>query len=310
MLTSRHREELEEKGYTVVEGVLTEGECDQYRQQYLDWIRDNFHEGVFPATKRSLVRATYKMGHLAPTWDIRLKCKHVFAQLWGTDRLLTSFDSVAIGRPPEEGVEAFRSQDTSWLHIDQLAVGGLQVFQGAVYLEHADEDDWTFQVLKGSHKLFETFWKDHPEERERSVEKGEGSTKFTPDLVNWWISKGCQSCCVPVPKGGLVLWDSRTVHANDNPLKGRAHPERWRWVVIVSMWPVGMVDERGLAIRQQAYSNIVQTCHDLRVKDPEDLEIPPKHPLTELPEIAKTLEAKRLAGMEPYPPGKKMESQL
>nr|KAG5712389.1 hypothetical protein BaRGS_023968 [Batillaria attramentaria] len=232
MLTSRHREELEEKGYTVVEGVLTEGECDQY-----------------------------KMGHLAPTWDIRLKCKHVFAQLWGTDRLLTSFDSVAIGRPPEEGVEAFRSQDTSWLHIDQLAVGGLQVFQGAVYLEHADEDDWTFQVLKGSHKLFETFWKDHPEERERSVEKGEGSTKFTPDLVN-------------------------------------------------CMWPVGMVDERGLAIRQQAYSNIVQTCHDLRVKDPEDLEIPPKHPLTELPEIAKTLEAKRLAGMEPYPPGKKMESQL
>ncbi|KAK7504841.1 hypothetical protein BaRGS_00003869 [Batillaria attramentaria] len=303
MITSRHRKELEEKGYTVVEGVLTEGDCDKYRQQYLDWIRDNFDEGTFPITSKGLVRPTYKLGHLAPSWEIRLKCKNAFAQLWGTDRLLSSFDCVAIGRPPEQGVEEFWSDKTCWLHIDESVNPdtSLRCYQGAVYLEHADEDDWTFQVLEGSHKLYEDFWRDHPDEYERSMKTGGGSSHFTPDVLRWWANRRCPPRRLTVPKGSLVLWDSRTAHANANPIRGRKHPDRWRWILILSMWPVSLVGEEGVKLRKKAYDTVTETCHDVRIKPFENLKIPPKHPVTELPEIARTLEARRLAGAEPYP---------
>ena len=52
-----------------------------------------------------------------------------------------------MGRPPEEGQEAFCSEDTRWLHIDQSARReGLHAYQAAVYLERVDEDDWTLEV--------------------------------------------------------------------------------------------------------------------------------------------------------------------
>nr|KAG5712390.1 hypothetical protein BaRGS_023969 [Batillaria attramentaria] len=265
MITSRHRKELEEKGY--------------------------------------------KLGHLAPSWEIRLKCKNAFAQLWGTDRLLSSFDCVAIGRPPRaagvyrprhneviadgprgQGVEEFWSDKTCWLHIDESVNPdtSLRCYQGAVYLEHADEDDWTFQVLEGSHKLYEDFWRDHPDEYERSMKSGGGSSHFTPDILKWWANRRCPPRRLTVPKGSLVLWDSRTAHANANPIRGRKHPD-------------SLVGEEGVKLRKKAYDTVTETCHDVRIKPFENLMIPPKHPVTELPEIARTLEARRLAGAEPYP---------
>ena len=52
------------------------------------------------------------------------------------------------GRPPEDGEESFYNEDTGgWLHLDQTARRrGLHAYQGAVYLETADHDDWTFEV--------------------------------------------------------------------------------------------------------------------------------------------------------------------
>lgn len=52
------------------------------------------------------------------------------------------------GRPPEEGEESFYNEDTGgWLHLDQTSRRqGLHAYQGAVYLETANHDDWTFEV--------------------------------------------------------------------------------------------------------------------------------------------------------------------
>ena len=78
---------------------------------------------------------------------MRLKAKPVFADLWGTEELLTSLDAVAIGRPPEQGQEDFHVADTTWLHLDQGPGRlGLHAYQGAVYLEAANMDDWVFEV--------------------------------------------------------------------------------------------------------------------------------------------------------------------
>ena len=40
----------------------------------------------------------YKAAHMKPTWEIRLKSKHVFAGIFGTDKLVSSTDAIAIGK--------------------------------------------------------------------------------------------------------------------------------------------------------------------------------------------------------------------
>ena len=57
----------------------------------------------------------YHIGHFGPVWSARLKCVPVFSQVWNTDRLLTSVDSVAIGRPPEQ-------VNLGYLYLDRLSV--------------------------------------------------------------------------------------------------------------------------------------------------------------------------------------------
>jgi hypothetical protein len=54
------------------------------------------------------------------------------------------------GRPPEDGEEEFHNElSGGWLHLDQTSRRiGLHAYQGAVYLEDADQDDWTFEVKR------------------------------------------------------------------------------------------------------------------------------------------------------------------
>ena len=95
--TEDNRQDLQDKGFTVVKDVLTEKECRKYISQYKQWLSTNFAEGEFPLCSHSLIQR-YAIGHLDTTWQIRLKSRDVFAQLWGTNRLLSSVDAVAIGK--------------------------------------------------------------------------------------------------------------------------------------------------------------------------------------------------------------------
>lgn len=134
MLTDANRVELEERGFTVIPGVLTEPKCDRHIANYRKWL-SQFKDGNWPPSKASLI-SRYNIGNFETTWEIRLKTKSVFAQVWGTEKLLTSVDAIAIGRPPEDGEEEFESPGQHWLHTDQSARRkGLHAYQGGVYLE-------------------------------------------------------------------------------------------------------------------------------------------------------------------------------
>ena len=92
--------DLESMGYTVITDVLTSNECDEYQQQLKNWL---IHfGGGFPGNRRSVIQ-NYSIGHLEPCWKARLKAKPAFADIWGTDKLLSSMDGIAFHRPPEEG---------------------------------------------------------------------------------------------------------------------------------------------------------------------------------------------------------------
>lgn len=46
--------------------------------------------------------------------------RSIFSNLWGTSKLVTSFDGMCVKRPPESTKCRFESPlDKSWLHCDQ-----------------------------------------------------------------------------------------------------------------------------------------------------------------------------------------------
>ncbi|XP_025080234.1 LOW QUALITY PROTEIN: uncharacterized protein LOC112555880 [Pomacea canaliculata] len=298
--TEENRKDLEEKGYTVVKNVLTEEECQTYINQYKEWLADNFPSSTFPHVAHSLVQR-YQVGHLEPSWRVRLRARDIFAQIWETKRLLSSVDAVAIGRPPEDGEEDFHSENRGWLHVDQSPNrSGLHAFQGAVYLEHADEDDWTFEVIEGSHRYFDEYYEKTNDPRRVGAR---GHRTLRDEYFDWLTENKCCRKRVPVPRGGMVLWDSRLVHANARPVKGRKNPGRWRWVVIVCMAPASWATKESLKIKRDAYNKLLMTthwpCDDVGVF-PVTLPsyaVKELHPMTELPEVARGDDAKRLMGI-------------
>ena len=169
--------------------------------------------------------------------------------------------------------------------------------QGAVYLEDCEEEDWTFEVIEKSHIYFDEFMERTDQWRCRNVNDHD---------LDWFKSKGCKRRRIPCPKGGIVLWDSRLFHANARPVEGRQHPDRWRFVVFVCMGPAAWASPSDLEVKRRAYEEQKLTTHwpseevytfptfikHGKVKDP--IESP------DLPEAAKTDDAKRLVGILPY----------
>lgn len=304
MLTDANRVELEERGFTVIPGVLTEPKCDRHIANYRKWL-SQFKDGNWPPSKASLI-SRYNIGNFETTWEIRLKTKSVFAQVWGTEKLLTSVDAIAIGRPPEDGEEEFESPGQHWLHTDQSARRkGLHAYQGGVYLETTDEDDWTFHLMEGSHKYLGEFYELNP----KRAFKGTVNEYYylRDDDYEWFKNKGCKTVRLPVPKGGMVLWDSRLIHANAKPMRNRRNPGRWRYTIFCCMTPAIWATKDDYIDRKLAFESGSMTTHwpsqGVRFYtssappsfDDDTITFP-----TELPPIARSEQAKLLWGYTQY----------
>lgn len=296
--------ELEENGYAVIPNVLSTNDCDTYIQEYKDFINQFEDKGTGFFNCESVIQ-TYRIGHFNATWQVRLKVKDVFANIWQTEKLLTSVDAVAISKPPEEGDNQFATPNQNWFHLDQGGQReGRHAYQGGVYLEGTTDKDHCFRVLTKSHKYHSEFYEEFPEAK-----------KFTRDMEfyklnkhqqEWYINKGCVPTKVPVPKGGIVLWDSRTVHDNARPEFGRPNADRWRFVVFVCMAPAYWANVDDLAKKHNAYKKLLMTTHwpSQGVSTFREYQPTSKKSVIDtvdtLPDIAKSLPAKQLMGIEPY----------
>lgn len=48
--------------------------------------------------------------------------------------------------------------------------------------------------------------------------------KLSAEEIAWYRERGCVDTLSTCPKGGVVLWDSRAIHANTKPVRGREYP--------------------------------------------------------------------------------------
>lgn len=256
---------LDARGYQVIPGVVPVEDTSRAARGFDDWLvglgtgidlKDprTWKGQAWPYNLHGII--TYPdISHEQFVWDIRQHpgVHEVFTELWGTSDLVTSFDRACIMKPPER---AGWTSMKSWLHIDQgHAKKGRHCVQGFVPVVDMSSVDGTLMVLENSHIYHEEFFAAHP-----GVAKGDWC-KLTDKHIEWYLRRpGVKKVRVSAKAGDLVLWDSRTVHCNVPPEKGRLEP-RWRKVVYACQMPLKLCSEQDRNKRRQAFEQKRATNH-------------------------------------------------
>lgn len=243
---------LDEYGFVIINSVISPEEADKTASEIWTHLRKLTQDDMsqlWTMGAKGIIQQ-YKIAHIQPVWDLRSHeaVHRVFKELWETEKLLVSFDGINVQLPPETTGKYADPYGRDWWHCDQGPKKlGFQSVQGFVNLEETESEDGCFTCIPGSHKYHEELFKAFP-------------GVFTDDWVRlaevqkrWYMDKDLVPVRVPCPKGGMVLWDSRTIHANSTALKGRSHPERKRMVVYTCMTPASRITPAELRKKQKYF---------------------------------------------------------
>lgn len=229
---------LAEHGVAVLLNVLDDAECDAMRDgawstaEYLltdapkPLRRDDpttwdatrqlqpHHGGLFQ---------WHRWAHAQYVWDVRSNLKVIapFKAIYGDDDLCCSFDGINFGTGFAEFYGHYK------LHIDQdftaNNLGNFRCVQSWVTSEDVGVGDATFRFLSKSHVLHGAFARHFnlagPSAKPDwfILSKDKVRTKY----LKWYTdTHGCVDTCITVPRGSMVLWDSRTVHSGIEKLPG------------------------------------------------------------------------------------------
>eukprot|EP01132_Coremiostelium_polycephalum_P002385 gene2385-2947_t len=187
--------------------------------------------------------------------------------IYGTDKLLVSFDGGNLSRP---STTIGRHKD--WAHFDQgHKKMGFRCVQGFLNLEHCQEHDGGLIVYEGSHLKHESFFKGTGIETQGDWHKFDNDPREEfPDYF-----KDCKKVKVCCNIGDVVLWDSRTIHFAAIPDANKG-ATKCRMVVYTSYQPRSLATEANLKAKQKAFQNKRMTSHWAA----ETIKLFPKNPRT------------------------------
>lgn len=247
--TEQRRAVLQTDGFVVIPQVMSASDCDRYSAEIKHIIAAMNKEGKVVANDASTWTASnlptslhgifqgYNLGHIRPVWDVRQdrNVNDVFAGLYNTRRLLSSFDALCVIPPWELRGKRYKPDNgTRWWHVDQgKRKVGFHCAQGLVTLDEMQSDDATLRVLQHGHLLHESMLKHF----QTTFPHGDW-LRLSDEHIRWLQEKDhrVREVAVSANKGDLVLWDSRTPHCNCMAQAGRKTP-RWRVVVYVCQMP-------------------------------------------------------------------------
>lgn len=262
------KECLEEYGVCVIPDVFYSEECVALRNDIWSDL-ETLHKNRFQLADNKTWHHFYDMfplhamliqhfsiAHMQSVWNIRQdpRIGHIFETLWGTDKLLSSFDGISINLPPEDTNRGWYLGN-DWMHTDQSPIKkGLHCIQGLVNLYPVNDGDATLTILESSHKYHEEFFDtiDYHENNDW-FRLQEGHREFFEE-------KGCHQYCVKAPIGSVVLWDSRTFHQGIEAQKDREN-KNFRMVVYTCLIPRDRFSEKDLATKKKAFEERRVTNH-------------------------------------------------
>ncbi|EXJ79491.1 hypothetical protein A1O1_08755 [Capronia coronata CBS 617.96] len=227
-LTPLWKEDLEKFGVAVVPGVLSKERCDYYTNSFFDWL-ESFPYGFsrddpstyvpeyLPSSMKGGMYHGYKCQHEKFVWEARLEPSviKVFEEIWGTDKLLVSFDGFNFTLPATAKLLP-KEETAPWPHVDQSPQRkGLHCVQGIINIAPNGPQDGGLVVMKGSHHHFTEFFKHN--EGKRADWGSEDWRGFSEEQMEWFKERGCELTKVCAGPGDVILWDSRCVHYNVLP---------------------------------------------------------------------------------------------
>lgn len=195
------KQELDRKGYVVLEHILTQDEVAEAKEEFYKWQdKIPYHDYFHQYYESKGIYKYHEVGHQRFAWLIKTnpRIQNIFKYLWGCQDLIVSFDGACY--IPQD----CQDEDSHWTHTDQAPNRkGLHCYQGLVAL--TENRERTLVVYEGSHKLHQEYFE----------------TKQIDSDSNWfvfdeeYIDKLKElKRVLHVPAGALVIWDSRTYHQN------------------------------------------------------------------------------------------------
>ena len=195
------KSDLEKNGYCVIHGVLNYDDIEHCKNVFKEWQdtipnHDEFHKSCNPNN----IYKYHRVGHTKMAWYIRTrpKVQNVFKKIWDTDELVVSFDGACYMKSD------VKNNNKLWTHVDQGAESSeLKCYQGFVSL--TDNTQKTLRVYEGSHLFHNSYFE------EKGLTKTGNWILIDKDYLDKIEDK---KKVLNVPKGSLVLWDSRCFHQN------------------------------------------------------------------------------------------------
>jgi hypothetical protein len=217
------KDELKEKGYVVIPGVLSERECDRHVRKLARTMNHVVADGDWEGfvNTRASNGVIHGLDNLRTLWEVRSTplIGRLFQELYNTcdkdrkESLYLYIDRFNY-RPPKLNLPF----ESNW-HVDEDPFYPQSDYQGFVSLTNITQQDACLGILEGSHRV---------------IQKFPGSQPFSDKDLEWFKTQGCAERRVETPKGSLVIWDSGCVH---NPLNSLRKTPIRRAVVYVRYFP-------------------------------------------------------------------------
>lgn len=168
-------QDLERDGYAVVENVITPEDCQQLAGEFEETMKQiipdlnlndtsTYKQNKLPPNQHNLLQH-YNIGFWKHAVHLRSKVKHVFADVWGTDDLWTSFDATSFSTKNTTGrlirdlkhwEEVGMEHDA--FHLDEtrdLSLLPHSSIQSGISLFDQQEDGHVFACIPGGHHHYE-----------------------------------------------------------------------------------------------------------------------------------------------------------
>lgn len=282
-------ESLRKHGYVVIPAILSPGECTALQAEVWTWLEslpagilrdrvDTWKPKQWITMIHGIIKG-YGIGQQEFMWKVRThkRVQRVFKKLWGTKKLVCSFDGMSLHRPKEfvpslKGVttRANAHKPTNWMHVDHTPENRNESVQSFVSLYENTAEDGCLMVYDASHKLFDEFFA-----LKRGV-KPCNWYKYTQEDHVWMQERGCKLVRVAAPMGSMVLWNSKTVHSSAYAMEDRPRPTM-RMVLYACMVPRSCISPRTQIKRRQMVLDGLTTSHS--PIDPKKNEVVPRHPM-------------------------------
>lgn len=259
-------ESLQQDGYGIVPSVRSLEAAETYQTEAFLWLKsfdnddlDLHNPSTWNSTNLPYISEINTFNHYGVVhekfmWDIRLEPAIIeaFARIWGTDKLIVSFDALNITLPRRPG----HTPRPRWPHVDQSPYReGLQCVQGIVNLSEAGPEDGGLVVFPGTHKVTERFFR---ERTDKASWSRRDFYKFSPDELAWFEAQGFAEKKVNARPGDLIVWDSRLIHYGSEPTP---KSDTIRTVTYVSYAPAELATPEILQTKQQAFEGWLATTH-------------------------------------------------